>query len=392
MFLINLVHFLLGWVEWEAQGGFPERFLNLAAREHIPLFHTRRQDISLLGGCYARQYRRLRPLARRSGVRLRLTARHGMPFKTRRYRQRQGLAVGLALYILLLQIFPHYIWSIDIRGNREVSAAHIEATMADLGVKVGTARTAFSLRDIQLQAIQSLPELSWLAVNLEGSIAHIDVSERITAQNPPDQSQPTNLKAICDGQVVSTRIVEGQAVVHKGDAVVKGMLLASGIVDTANGALFKHARGEVMALTTRTFTTSVPLQETQERPQARAILRPTLQLFSLRIPLYTNAALPDNFVEQTQAHPLTARGVRLPVGITNQYIYPVQPTLIHRSESQAAALAQRRLEEWKRTELDGATIQEQKLDGHTDTDAYTLTATFRCIQNIAVEEPIHLHP
>ena len=157
-------------------------------------------------------------------------------------------------------------------------------------------------------------------------------------------------------------------------------------------------RVETMELATgdiadyRTFTTSVPLQETQERPQARAILRPTLQLFSLRIPLYTNAALPDNFVEQTQAHPLTARGVRLPVGITNQYIYPVQPTLIRRSESQAAALAQRRLEEWKQTELDGATIQEQKLDGHTNAGTYTLTATFRCIQNIAMEEPIHLHP
>ena len=50
------------------------------------------------------------------------------------------------------------------------------------------------------------------------------------------------------------------------------------------------------------------------------------------------------------------------------------------------------LEEWKQTELDGATIQEQKLDGHTNAGTYTLTATFRCIQNIAMEEPIHLHP
>lgn len=390
MFLIRLVQFLLGWVEWEAEGGFPERFLNLAAREHIPLTRTRRQGISLFGGCYARHYHRLRPLARRSGVRLHLTARHGLPFLTRRYRKRVGLAVGMALYVLLLQIFPRYIWSIGIQGNGNVPAAHIEEVMADLGVKVGVPRTSVHLREIQLQAIESLPELSWLAVNLEGCIAHIEVNERITAQLPPDLSQPTNLKASCDGQIISTRIVDGQAVVHKGDAVVKGMLLASGIVDTAGGPLLKHARGEVMALTTRSFTVQIPLQETQNLPQEEGIFRPTLQLFSLQIPLYTSGQLPKDCQEIVQDHPLTSRGIRLPLGFTNRYYYPIKPTVIRRTPERAAALAQQQLEEWKQNELKGATIQSQKTEGHCRDQEYTLTATFSCVENIAVEEPIHL--
>lgn len=390
MFIMQWLQFLLGWVEWEAEGGFPERFLNLATREHIPLTRTRRKGISLLGCCYARHYRRLRPLARRSGVRLHVTARHGVPFFTRRYRHRWGLAVGLAVYVLLLQIFPQYIWSIDIIGNTNVPASQIESVMADLGVKIGVSRTSFDLRKIQLQAIESLPELSWMAVNLEGSIAHIEVNERVNAPLTPDLSQPANLKAACDGRVIATRIVDGQAIVHAGDAVVKGMLLASGIIDTTNGPLIKHARGEVLAETTHTFTTTIPLKETQILPQANGQLRPTLQLFSLQIPLYTSGSLPDHYQEVVYPHPLTARGVRLPIGFTNRYYYPLEPTEIRRTPQQAAELAQQQLEEWKVTELPNATIQSQDKAESQDTSSYTLSVTFSCIENIAVEELIQL--
>lgn len=37
MFLIRLLRWLFGFVRWEAEGGFPERLLNLAARPGAPL-------------------------------------------------------------------------------------------------------------------------------------------------------------------------------------------------------------------------------------------------------------------------------------------------------------------------------------------------------------------
>lgn len=392
MFLMRLFRFLVGWVEWEAEGGFPERFLNLATCRNIPLTRTRRRGVSLFGCCYARDYRRLRPLARRSGVRLHITARHGLPFRTRRYRHRWGLAVGLAVYVLLLQLFPRYIWSVDVQGNDKVSAAEIQEVMADLGVRVGNARTGFDLRTIQLQAIESLPDLSWVAVNLEGSIAHIEVNERVTAEEPPDLSQPTNLKAACDGRVVSTRIVDGQAVVQQGDAVVKGMLLASGIIDTTHGALFKHARGEVLAETTHTFTTYIPWEEVQDLPRSDSVFRPSLQLFSLHIPLYTNRSLPDAYIEKTYDHTIVAGGVRLPIGFTNRYYHALEPTTIHRTQAEAAVLAERELQAWKEAHLANADIEkEDKQESITDS-GYALTVTFSCVENIAVEEPISITP
>ena len=47
MFLIRLLRWLFGFVRWEAEGGFPERLLNLAARQELPLWGVSRQGETL---------------------------------------------------------------------------------------------------------------------------------------------------------------------------------------------------------------------------------------------------------------------------------------------------------------------------------------------------------
>ena len=56
MFFIQFLRFLRGWIWFEAEGGFPERMLNLAARADIGLWNTCRQGIVLKACCFARDY------------------------------------------------------------------------------------------------------------------------------------------------------------------------------------------------------------------------------------------------------------------------------------------------------------------------------------------------
>ncbi|MGI6264882.1 MAG: sporulation protein YqfD [Acutalibacteraceae bacterium] len=389
--MTHWLRYLLGWVEWRAEGGFFERFLNLAASKEIPLWHTRRQEIALLGGCYARHYRRLRPLARKSGVHLRVQKRHGWPFWARRYRTHSGLAVGAALMLAILHLLSQRVWVIDVRGNEAVPAEQIESVARELGVREGVRQEDIRLRDIQLGAIEKMPALSWISVNVEGCAAHIEVSERITADQPPDLSKPTNLKAARDGRIVAVRLAEGAATVKPGDAVAKGMLLASGIVETKNGHLLKHARGEVIARTERSFSVTVPLEETLPLPQTDAILQPTLEFFSLQIPLYTGRTLPNPYETRTVLHRLTANGVRLPIGVTDRYVFPIAPTLVRRTPSQAKEQALQAYEEWKRNELSPAAVLREQTMEIPYEDGFILSAKVECEENIAVEDPIRIH-
>ena len=83
--------YLTGYVGFSAEGGSPARFLQAAADSGIPLWHVRREGITLSACCAARHYARLRRPARRAGLRLHLTRRRGLAFHLRRLRGYAGL-------------------------------------------------------------------------------------------------------------------------------------------------------------------------------------------------------------------------------------------------------------------------------------------------------------
>lgn len=196
MFIIRFLRWLLGWVEFEAEGGFPERLLNLAARGGIPLWDTGRRGVVLTARCFARKYKKLRPIARKAGVRLHVVRRHGVPFFRTCYRARAGLVAGLATYVVLLQILSQQIWVMQVSGNRKVSEADILSVMEELGVHKGGRMKDLDIQALQIEALQKLPDLVWLTVNPEGAIAHIEVAERQPAARRHRQKRPLQHQGI----------------------------------------------------------------------------------------------------------------------------------------------------------------------------------------------------
>ncbi len=388
MFIIRFLRWLFGWVEFEAEGGFPERLLNLAARGGVTLWDTGRHGVTLSARCFARKYKKLRPFARRAGVRLHVGRRHGLPFFLHRYRARAGVAVGVLLYAGLLYILSQQIWVIQVSGNQKVPEKVIVHVMEELGVRKGVRMDTLDIQLLQLEALQRLPDLVWLTVNPEGSIAHIEVAER---QDPPtivDKNAASNIKAARDGRIVRMEVYGGQAAVQVGDAVVKDMLLVSGVVDTTVGPVLRKSTAKIFAETSRSTEVTVPLRETSLRPDGTIIYRPTLQLFQFGIPLYSDGPLEGEYTLVEKEHPLVAKGMALPFGIVNRYYHRLVPTEIVRTEQEAAALANEQLAFWEKKELDGVEIRDRQLNGTVRDGQYVLTAQYACVEDIAVEEAI----
>lgn len=390
MFLIHLLHWLFGFVRWEAEGGFPERLLNLAAHQDIPLWGVSRRGGSLSAYCFARHYRRMRPLARRTGMRIRLKKKHGVPFFLRRYRGRAGLAVGAAVYLLLLQLLSQRIWVVQVEGNERVSSEEILSVVAEMGVREGADGDSLDIPTLQLASLQQLPDLAWITVNLSGSTARVEVSERIPTPELSDPNRPSNLKAARDGIIVKLEVTGGQAMVQKGDAVVKDMLLVSGVVDNTAGAVLKRSQGRVLAQTERELEVRIPLQETRLLPTGRSVYRPTLHLFGLYIPLYTDGEVEGDYALTVRRHPLIAYQTILPLGYNEEIYTMLSPQEVRYSEEEAASLAAARLDERERSELAGAEIQSSTRSGRVENNLYILTGRYACIEDIGVEEQILL--
>ncbi len=390
MKMIWLLHLIGGYVSFRAEGGFPERFLNLSAHRQITLWNTKREGISLYACCMARDYPRLRGIARKTGVRMRVTSRHGIPFWLNRYRARAGLVVGAAVYVLLLQLLSGYIWVVDVIGNETVSTDTIKQAVAACDVGVGDPVLGLDIPDIQLEALRRLPDLSWITVNMEGSIAHVVVSERKNPDDDRTPRQPANVKAAADGVIVSMEVYEGDALVQVGDAVGEGMLLVSGVRTTELGDYLTRAHAKIWARTSRELQVTVPLSEEVLSPTGKAISRSTWCLFGIEIPWYNSGELPSNYTVERREHLLNVDGLQLPVGWYTDYAYEQALQTRVYTEQQAEEMAWKQLMVLESDLASVAEIRSRRETSERVGDTWQITVSYDCVENIAVQDDILL--
>jgi len=128
--------------------------------------------------------------------------------------------------------------------------------------------------------------------------------------------------AACDGTIVEIEVYDGQPMVQKDDAVAQGMLLVSGVVDSKAGPILKRSRARIIAETQHDIIIRIPLEEAKPRTQRPYYQPAGFPVFGLSIPLYTDGPIEGEFIEEFENNPLTANGLRLPIGMATQRVYP----------------------------------------------------------------------
>lgn len=380
-----MMRFLCGTVTFEALGGYPERFLNEAAVREIAVWDTARRGAALYGECRAAEYRELRPVAKKSGVRLRLKKRRGLPFLLRPFRLRWGIAAGAVAAVVVLQLLSSRVWVITVQGNQTLPDEEILQVIAPLGVTVGADFKRVDIAAVQLTALEQLPKLGWLTVNQSGSTVEVLVREKDDSVKTEDNT-PANIVADADGIVRSVTVTGGQAMVKAGDAVRKGDLVISGVTDSTVGPLLRRAKGTVIAQTSVELTIEVPFAETV-RVSKTVAARPTFLFFGLRLPLYTANAPTGDYTTQTTRHLLTANGRELPVGWVVTRLMGEEETVVTRNADEALTEAYRRLEkqegEWTEWTIENKAVTERE-----SADGIVLTASYTVVREIGITRPI----
>lgn len=387
MLLTRILRWLFGWVRLRAEGGFPERLLNLAARDNVQLWEVGYPGEYLEACCPARQYRRLRAPARRAGMRMKIKTKRGLPFLARRYRRRTGLLPGMCGFILILHLLSRYTWVVEVAGNEQVPSEDILSVMETLGVREGGDLSGLDIPTIQLQALEKLPGLAWCAVNFSGSVATVEVKERVPAPELSHADIPSTIVAARDGRIVSVEVYTGQSLVQAGDAVFKGMPLVSGTVESAAGPLARRAQAKILAETDRVLEVRVPMKETLTLPTGEIVLQPSLRFFFWEFPLYPSMAVSSPNELTVLRSPLTVFGRTLPVGLISRSYTLTAPVERAYTGEEAASIARLRLDEAKDATMAEAEVTRAEESGRADGEWYVLTGSYRCIENIALEQP-----
>ena len=375
--------FWSGAVEFEALGGFPERFLNEAEADDVSIWNARRSGAVLRGECRAAEYVLLRPAARKSGVRLRVKRRRGLPFLARPFRARWGLVVGSVTAMLLLQMLSSRVWVIEVNGLQKVTETQVLSVLEPLGVQVGAAFKEVRIDEMRLEVLRQLPAVGWLSVNQSGSVLTVTVKER-EASVPKEETAPADIVADADGVITSITVTSGQAAVQEGDAVVKGDVLISGTLESEVGPMLRRARGTVTARVSETVNVTVPFAEEVPCERVTAV-RPTAVFFGLSVPLYTSGEIAGR--EEQERRWLQVRGRELPIGWTVTRVVCDDIATVYRTGDEALAEAYRRLshEEETRTEM---TVDNRAVNEEITDVGVTLTATYTVLREMGTICPI----
>lgn len=312
MLVLRFLRFLFGYVSFTARGGFAERFINLCRHNKIILWELRSSNgvISACTDCTS--YKKIRSVARKSGMRVRMKKKHGLPFFLNRHSRRAGVLVGICFCIAVLCILSTRIWSIDVTGNIRVPSENIIEVFEELGVKKGVSGKRIDIRSVEIAALQKLPELSWLNINIDGSAARIEVRETVITPQADEDDTPSDIVAARDGQIVILRPFNGTQEQKIGNPVLKGDLLISGIEENKDLTVsFCRASGYVVARTNRSVTAT---QKNKLKIQKATGTKKSYIFDFLNFSIPVGRVNGENTYKEKSE--VFINGVTLPVGIT----------------------------------------------------------------------------
>lgn len=292
----TLFNFLRGHVSVRVESPCPERVLNLCGVHEIPFWDVQWLDETTLTlRTDRRNVRRLKQAVRNVPCTVTVGRERGAPAFLHRFRRRYVLLTGAAIFGVLLLCGNLFIWDFEVQGNETVPTETILHALEDYGVRVGTLSLSIDQDNLRNHVLLKLHDISWMAVNVRGCTAHVQVVER---HRPPPivcDEERSNVIAHRAGLVTRIEATGGQAQVAVGTIVTQGQLLISGVTDfDAVGVRLSHGMGKVWARTWYELSASVPLQAAEKTHEKRKVTHVALDFGKHRIKFYGKGSITDS--------------------------------------------------------------------------------------------------
>ena len=291
MLLNRWLHFAEGTVRVRVEAVFPERVMNLMSSHALRFWDVHwESELEFVCTMSRRDFKHLRTLTQHHACRIAAERRRGMPYLAVRAKRRLALALTLLCSALLLFFGSFCVWDFEVEGEAEVSEEQILRVLAAHGVKIGVLSEKIDSEKLRNEVLLELPELSWIAVNVKGFKAYVQVRPRIHAPEVVKEGETVNIIARRDAVVEKVQPLWGEAVVLGGMTVKEGDLLISGVSHRGGQEVqLLSAVGRVEGRTWYTLTTEMPLTREEKCPTGEKKTALSLVIGSRRIKIFGNS-------------------------------------------------------------------------------------------------------
>jgi similar to stage IV sporulation protein len=275
-------------------------------------------------------------------------------------------------------------------GNQTLSRSEILTALETVGVYPGVSGLRLDNPQIRSRMQSLLPELIWCTVQVRGSRAVVVVRERRLPPERVDESLEREVAAAKAGTVESLQVLQGKAVVRRGDTVLPGDLLITGAVTDRQAELRKvHAQGRVIARTWYEKAMEIPLTVYEKTLSDAEEGRWGIKIGDLTLKMSKEGSISLDFYDKISiARQLSLLELGLPLFILREEDreYTLRERTI--TPAEAEALLKERLLSWLRTASPEAELLQA--DFRTEVTEYSTRVTMlaSCREDIGVERPL----
>ena len=372
-----------GIIKLSVSGASPERVLNACAFSGIELWGLRCVDAySIEVFAHEAQLEDIKSICERSMCELSVLSVRGGSRWRKNAKRRIWLIITAALIIAALLISSLFIWEIDVTGNKRLSRGEILRALAEAGVTEGCFWPGLPVDIIRSELIADMPDIAWMTVNIRGSRASVLIEERQPKPEIYSESSNADIIASHSGVIRQISVLNGRALVTRGQPVLLGDTLISGAMESISGETrYVRALGSVQAETCYELRAVCP-QFAAKKTETRKIFgRFALKIGKKRINFYFGSGKDiDECDKITHEYKLGISGLfTLPVSLISErfifYEYELGDCCsVHELEAG--------LEAWLRDKIDGELISLDFSQGESG-GQLIVTMRARCLENIA---------
>ena len=383
--MANPVNFILGYKTVTADIRFAADIFNVCKENGIIYNNQKANEGTVSLECSLYYARRLESLCKEKEIPILSSKPHGIPHIVYKYRHRYGLLAGLIISVLLTILSTLFVWDIRIDGEKRLSEKQIIDDLNTCGIHVGSLIKSLDTDVIQNRMIIYSDEVSWISINLVGTVAHVEIREVEPLHEKTKKPIAANLVATEDGEITGFEEVRGDIAVKIGDRVREGELLVSGIRESSTqGFSYTCADGKVFAKTLTSYSVEIPLEYDKKVPTGKVYIEKHLVFFNKDVKIYSNnRKMPQScdIIDTVSYLNVFSLG-ELPFGIRTvkhtEYSYQKSS----RSAEEAIDLAFLKLR-YLEEELGVFDVLSKQLTGSLVDGVYRLECTATSIKNIA---------
>lgn len=235
--MLHWIQYIRGYVVIKVWGYSVERLLNLCGNHDILVweiedhgdYHTMHVSIE---GFFA-----LKPLLKKTGTRVAILHRYGLPFFMSKMLARKIFVAGLLGCILFWCLTSRFIWDIRIEGNLSLTEDVLLDYLEERGIHTAMKKSELEIEPLEQALREDYDLITWTSAQLKGTTLLIRIKENdmpVYEDNTPKEEQGVDLTAARDGVVTYIITRKGVPLVAKGQSVQAGDVLVSGAVPVYN--------------------------------------------------------------------------------------------------------------------------------------------------------------